>query len=347
MVKNKGKRKWYLLTAGLALIASAVYWWLPASHIETPPPADITVQFTTKRFDRDLWETRDQLRANAAALEATYGNFLPFYAEQMVQVSRANDPGLYDNLSAFLHDPYIDTVYRDVLSHYKDFSVIDKDFDKAFRFYKKYFPEAQTYDIITLVSGFKYKTALIDSAVLVGLDLYLGSSYRYYPMVDFMTLYLMRRLTAEHIVPDAMQLILEDLIPDYGTSTKMLTRMLETGKVQYALHQILPDAPDSLLFGYSSEQWDWITVNERNIWAYMLNRDILYTDDLGEVARFMNDGPFTNGLPEASPARLGAFIGYRIIAAYLEQNPEISLPALFANNNYEQIFKESAYKPKG
>src|SRR5690606_17089047 len=150
----------------------------------------------------------------ADSFKAAYADFLPFYAEQLVQVSRAENPDLYKNLTAFLQDPYIDTVYRDVLARYPDFKTIDAEFDKAFRFYKQAFPDAKVYDIITLVSGFQYKTALIDSAVLVGLDLYMGPDYQYYPMVDFMTQYLMRRLSPEHIVPDAMQLILEDLLPE-------------------------------------------------------------------------------------------------------------------------------------
>lgn len=304
MVKNKGKRKWYLLTAALAIAASSFYLILrdkPTSQTALP---EITLEFRTQRFDQALWENREQLVDGADSFKAAYADFLPFYAEQLVQISRAENPDLYKNLTAFLQDPYIDTVYWDVLTRYPDFKQIDAEFDKAFRFYKQAFPEAAVYDIITLVSGFKYKTALIDSAVLIGLDLYMGPDYKYYPMVDFMTLYLMRRLSPEHIVPDAMQLIVEDLLPTQSNTTQLMQLMLEQGKIMYALEQILPDTPDSLIYGYSSAQMDWVNQNERNIWAYMLNRDILFTSDLGEVARFMNDGPFTNGLPEESPARL-------------------------------------------
>lgn len=346
MVKNKGKRKWYLLTAALAIVVSSVYLMLRQKpQVLTEAPA-IEVTFQTQRFDQALWENRRQLSSGADSFKAAYVDFLPFYAEQLVQVSRANDPALYSNLEAFLQDPYIDTVYRDVLSHFRDFKAIDAEFDRAFRFYKQNFPDAPLYDIITLVSGFKYKTALIDSAVLVGLDLYLGPDYKYYPMVDFMTLYLIRRLSPEHIVPDAMQLIIEDLLPAQSNATQLLHRMMEQGKVLYALHQILPDTPDSLIYGYSSTQMDWVKANERNIWAYMLNRDILFTSDLGEVARFMNDGPFTNGLPEESPARLGPYIGARIIATYMEKNKTLPLPELFTLVDYDRLFKEAGYKPK-
>jgi len=346
MVKNKGKRKWYLLTAAVLIVASSFYLMLRHKTVSNVPPPDITVEFRTQRFDQALWENRLELNTAADSFKAVFSDFLPFYAEQLVAVSRANDPDLYRNLSAFLQDPYIDTVYRDVLARYPDFKAIDANFDAAFRFYKAAFPNAPVYNIITLVSGFKYKIALIDSAVLVGLDLYMGPDYTYYPMVDFMTLYLMRRLSPEHIVPDAMQLILEDLLPVQSNTTQLLHRMLEQGKVMYALEQILPNTPDSLIYGYSSTQMDWVVQNERNIWAYMLNRDILFTSDLGELTRFMNDGPFTNGLPEESPARLGPFIGARIIASFMERNKTLPMPELFAVTDYERLFKEAAYKPK-
>ncbi len=346
MVKNKGKRKWYLLTAVLVLVLSVVYLMLDDKPRRLTEAPQLEVSFQTQRFDQALWANRQQLGNGAASFKATYVDFIPFYAEQLVEVSRANDPAMYNNLQAFLQDPYIDTVYRDVLASYPDFKAIDAEFDRAFRFYKKHFPQAPLYDIITFVSGFKYKTALIDSAVLVGLDLYLGPDYKYYPMVDFMTLYLMRRLSPEHIVPDAMQLILEDLLPAQTKATQLLHRMMEQGKVLYALKQILPDVADSLIYGYSSAQMAWVNQNERNIWAYMLNRDILFTSDLGEVARFMNDGPFTNGLPEESPARLGPYIGSRIIASYMTKNKTLPLAELFALTDYDLLFKEAGYKPK-
>ena len=41
----------------------------------------------------------------------------------------------------------------------------------------------------------------------------------------------------------------------------------------------------------------------------------------------LNDGPFTIGLPEKGPDRLGQFLGWRMIQIYMEKN-DISLEAL-------------------
>lgn len=346
MVKNKVKRKGYLLTAALLIAICVGYWLWRMQGNTTVSAPEVAVSFQTQRFDQALWENRFQLQEGADSFKTVYADFIPFYAEQLIGVSRADDPDLYNNLAAFLQDPYIDTVYRDVLQRFADFKEIDAEFDQAFRFYKQAFPDAPVYNIITLVSGFKYKTALIDSAVLIGLDLYMGPDYTYYPMVDFMTLYLMRRLSPEHIVPDAMRLILEDMLTEPTNNTQLLGQMLAQGKVMYALEKVLPNTADSLIYGYSSAQMDWVNENERNIWAYMLNRNILFTSDLGEISRFMNDGPFTNGLPEESPARLGPYIGARIVAAYMEKNPAFTLAELFAMTEYAKLFKEAAYKPK-
>lgn len=346
MVKMTGIRKWYLLLILLLLSVLTLWWYNRHNASSVTPPQDVEVAFETKRFDKELWALKDQLTTVDSPLKASYGSFLPFYAERLAQISLARDPNLYQNIAAYLHDPYIDTVYRDVVKQYDNFSTYDKEFDAAFRFYRSYFPDAPVYDIITVVTGFKYKTALLDSAVVVGLDLYLGRNYKYYPLVDFMTLYLMRRLEPEYIVPDAMTVILEDLVPNFGASTRLLDRMLEAGKVQYALRKVLPSVHDSILLGYSSQQWEWIVANERNSWAYLLDRNLLYSDKLPDLARFMNDGPFTQGLPEESPARLGYYLGWRIVEAYMEKHKDSSLPSLFANVDAAAILKASGYKPK-
>jgi uncharacterized protein YjaZ len=60
-------------------------------------------------------------------------------------------------------------------------------------------------------------------------------------------------------------------------------------------------------------------------------------DDLN-TTNLLNDGPFTPGLPEKGPDRLGQFLGLRIIEAYMKEK-EITIQQLI-NTPYANILIE-------
>jgi hypothetical protein len=63
------------------------------------------------------------------------------------------------------------------------------------------------------------------------------------------------------------------------------------------------------------------------------------------INKFMMDGPFTRGF-EGSPSRLGAWIGWQIVRAYMDKKPEGSMPELFRESEARRILVESGYKPE-
>ena len=63
-----------------------------------------------------------------------------------------------------------------------------------------------------------------------------------------------------------------------------------------------------------------------------------------DIGRWMNDGPFTNGLPRESPGHLGEWIGLRMVQACMKANPELTFAQLFAINDPREILKH--YKPR-
>lgn len=47
-----------------------------------------------------------------------------------------------------------------------------------------------------------------------------------------------------------------------------------------------------------------------------------------------------------SPDRVGIWVGWRIMQAYRDENPQCTLPALITENDPMRILKASQYKPK-
>ena len=111
------------------------------------------------------------------------------------------------------------------------------------------------------------------------------------------------------------------------------------------LDAVLPDTPDSLKICYTGKKLEWARQNEESVWAFLVGNKLLYTTDYKTQVKLIQDGPFTTGFSDQSPARLGIFIGWQIISSYVQQHPEVSLQQLIRMTDSQKILQESAYKP--
>jgi len=95
-------------------------------------------------------------------------------------------------------------------------------------------------------------------------------------------------------------------------------------------------------------QLDWAKKNESAIWGYLLDENLLYETDYPKIQKFINVGPFTQGIGEnnESAPRLGIYIGWQIIKKYMEKNPNVTLQQLMSNTDAQQILTDSKYHPK-
>jgi len=82
-------------------------------------------------------------------------------------------------------------------------------------------------------------------------------------------------------------------------------------------------------------------------WKYFVEKSLLYSSDQKLKERFINIGPYSKfylELDNESPPRLGQFIGYRIVEAFMDKN-EISLEETLTLEA-EEIYNKSNYKPR-
>ena len=121
--------------------------------------------------------------------------------------------------------------------------------------------------------------------------------------------------------------------------------MMLHGKVLYFLDLVLPDLPDTLKTGYTKAQEEWCNENEGKVWALFINDQLLYSTDSYLTGKFIQDGPFTSGLSEKSPAMLGSWVGWQIIRAYMESHHETTLQELFNIADSQELLSQSRYKP--
>lgn len=307
--------------------------------------SDISTGQQFLRFEKDLFANGDSLTINQVTkLHNRYGMFFELFCSRVIRIPANNDSTARLYLAGFASDPDVKEIYRLADSVFADTKDIKTNLETAFRYYKHYFPSKAVPTIVTYISAFNYQVITADSILGIGLDMYLGENRQgMYSSVGFPQ-YMFRRFNRPYIAVDAMKGWFQSEYEIDSVKNELLSQMLYYGKLLYFLDYMLPELNDTLKTGFTGEQLTWCQKNEVNIWAHLIEQNLLYSSVQQEYFKFIQDGPTTNGLPKESPARLGWFIGHNIIKSFMKEN-KVSLEELLRENDAQKILNASKYKP--
>ena len=133
---------------------------------------------------------------------------------------------------------------------------------------------------------------------------------------------------------------------DDSRSKTLIEAIAEKGKKMYFLSYVLPDAPDSLLVGFTQTQTEWCEKNEYEIWKFMNDKDLLYKNDYMNQKRFLDEGPTTEGMPAGAPGSIGNWIGLQVVRKFMkETGNKIPLHELIIKYDGKAIFEKAKYRP--
>lgn len=298
------------------------------------PEKEIKIQ----RFDIDLFQKHTtDLKTFLELLQPRY----PFFLE-----TNLNDPSVVADMQAYLDNPRTWEFQHEVSAKFADVGEIETGLSEIFKHVSYYFPAFRTPRVYAYISGgdYQYPVQFADSVLLIGFDNYLGSSYKAYA-ADGLSAYQTARMTREYVLPDAVHQLVKGLYPVTIPGNTLLEQMVESGKRLWLAEALAPEIAKNLIIRYTPEHYDWISKNEKHVWTAILTHQMLYSSD-GKVMRsFFSDGPFSADFTKESPPRLGEWLGWQIVRAYMENNPDISLNQLLAEKNAQQILSKSGYKP--
>lgn len=308
--------------------------------ISNVPKPEIRIE----RFDRDLFDcdTADFL-GSVQALEKKYGSFYTGFGESVIMGGRPMDSTYLQTARLFISHPDMREVFSETQKVFPDLNRLEKEAASALRYWKFYFPEHRFPHIYAMVSGLNLPMSMSDSALGIGLDMYLGSDHRIYELAQFEK-YKRRNMTPAHIIPDLIRAMGMMTVHPDGEANDLLSQMIYAGKLQLLIDLAAPDLPDTLKFGFSASQYDWCLQNESNIWAFLVKDQLIFSTEAQRIAQFMNEGPFTSGLNKASPARTGVWIGWRMVRSWISRHGLEKLHELL-KKDARTLMNESAYKP--
>lgn len=321
---------------------------LASCNDKTPDVSNIKVELPVERYDKLMYAI--DTNNVAEGLKKAY----------------AQQPGITNVFIAQvlqLHEPYSDTskmlqeAMRSFLTHTQQLkdSVWEK-FDKntewtkgvenGLKYVKYYFPQYKVPKLIAFIGDLSGREIFTQEGLAIGLDYYMGKDFSYYldPVIQTqIPTYLSRRFSVEYLPTNCMQAVVDDLYPDTSFSKPLIEQMVEKGKRYFMLDKFLPKTNDTLKLQYTKEQLDWCYKNEKDIWKFFLDGDLLYSTD-PSTSNFVSEGPNTQGMPQDSPGNIGLFVGWRIVQKYAEKHPDITIQQLMKISSKE-IFNEAKYKP--
>lgn len=246
---------------------------------------------------------------------------------------------------ARMNDPFLRKLYAEAQKQYPDVKGLEEDFEDLFRHIKFYYPDFHDPEVITLVSDDnEVRSIYTDSIVLVPLSLYLGSdNYLYEGLPN----YIVKNFERDQILPDVVTSFSNGKIKPV-TDRTLLSMMVYYGKELYIKDLLLPGVPDQDKIGYTEEELKWCFANEAEMWRYFIEEKLLYDTNSKLAPRFINPAPFSKfylEIDNESPGRVGQWLGWQIVRAYMENNKNVTLHDLLAKDTKE-IFDNSKYKPK-
>lgn len=258
-----------------------------------------------------------------------------------------NNPEAVQYLKDFATDPFSVALYQKVKTAFPDLKQVEPIVEDVFAHFQYYYPDIElpkkAYTCVTGIHPDEPSVQIIDDQLVISLDWYLDdeATYDQIGMPRYMSL----RRNVSTLAKEVAEQLYMNYLYEWRKQGQVIDEMMFSGRKDFFVEAMCPELPDSVLLGYSSDQWHWAVENEGQMWADIVGGRRLYDAGLDAYMMFFGDGPFTQAYSNDAPSRLGEFFGLNIIRSYFSNN-ETSLQDLMQRKDLQNIFQDSGYKPK-
>ena len=289
----------------------------------------IQLNLTVLRFDREFAEAKP---GDIPKLKQKFPYLFPKQYSDSVWIAK-------------LKDTLQNEIFSEVNKTFPNFDKETADIELFFKHVVYHFPNYRTPDVITVISDVDYSNRVIlaDTLLLIGLDNYLGKDHKFYRGIEQ---YIAAGLDKTYLISDVASAFGKTTL-SFPSDRTFLAQMIYYGKELYLKDKLIPLATDAQKIVYTPDELAWAQANEEQIWRYFIERELLYSTDNMLAPRFLDPAPFSKfrlELDNESPGRLGRYMGWQIVRAFMNNN-DVKLNQLL-DLSADEIFKKSNYKPK-
>jgi hypothetical protein len=303
------------------------------SRYEVPgkPELNITIQ----RFDKAFYETG--LWPDSA--------FLNLYANEIMEVGEPGSKMFQQFETIFRNDADIKKLYTDCQNTFSDVSDIEEELSWGFHRLHYFFPNIPIPKVYMHIAGYGESIVSAPGILSADIDKYLGKDYDVYK--SLFSPYQAARMYPEKLASDYMTGWVRSELTEYKLmeNQRLLDYMIYEGKILFLIQVLLPDETMENLSGLSTEQLGWCAKNEKNMWGTILQLQHLYSKDVSIIAKYIREAPHTAYFSQDSPGRAAVWTGYKIVSAYMEKNPKVTVQNLMLKTKAQDVLRGAEYHP--
>lgn len=290
--------------------------------------AKIEINFGVERFDEIFAKAEPK---DLKRLKTTFPFLFSKRIPDSVWINRMNDTLQQQLFQAVDHQ-------------FDNFKSTKEELSRLFQHLKYYEKSFSMPRVVTLTNDvdYRYPVIVTDSLALLALDNYLGSDHEFYGSIPE---YITANMTKDQLVVDLADEYAKRLIFP-NEKKNFLEEMVFFGKALYFKDKVIPFKSDFEKMGYTQSQLEFAIVNEHMIWTHFVQNEMLFSNDNTLVSRFVAEAPFSKfymDIDNQTPGRLGQYMGWQIVRAYMNNN-DVGLLELMETDPME-IFNNSNYKP--
>jgi hypothetical protein len=328
---------------------------------EDVPFEEIAYSPTIIRSDLDMREAALQFQLDSAAnpkevYQRTLMQHQGFLTALLVPDAGPGDSAvvadsaLPDIVHYFFGDSATWKLLDSLLIRYPESDDLRDLLEKPLKRYHYYFPAEPQRKVYTFLSGYEHTGAgtidqifLNDEYIGIGLHYFMGQDFGWYP--PDVPVYMRRRFQRAYIPSIVAEELVKLQLPNVMMDKQptLLDMMVIEGIKMEIRHKLIPEVPDSVLLSYTQDQMEWANYYEARTYKEILPD--LYSSDVLIHRRYIQESPFTNTLSRESAPRLGQFIGWKIVRAYLRGHSDVTPADLVQMHDYNLLFQEANYRP--
>lgn len=244
------------------------------------------------------------------------------------------------SIQQFYSDPYINKLENRLSKQFSNTQTFKVGIIDGFKHLKYHFPKGKIPSAVVFMNSlFTANAFCTETEIGIGLERYLPIKtdvIQQLPPDQFYN-WIKEGFDERYLVRDAL---CSWVMTHYVNEVKgnLIENCIYWGKILYLTKAALPELSDAILLRYSDKDFNWALENESQLWNYLVKDKVLFKIDERMIRNLISEGPFSVGLPEEGPDRLGQFLGYRIVQKYMEIE-QIPLNELL-NKSYTDILVE-------
>ena len=315
-------------------LTSAFIFWFFAACEHNPldiNPEEIEVNHTYSNLDSILVNTAPEKLVFTLENEKFIPNdVLDYTLGYCIGVGKIKDSGTVDRIQLFLKEPYIARLEKRISEKFGSLSIQKQKINLGFQYLGYHFPTKKMPERIVFINSFFASSVFAtETEIAVGLDRYLGPKTDVIQELpeDQIFQWVKAGMEPKYVERDVLTAwIMTHLVDE--TNENVASEMIRWGKIIYLTQAAFPNEELAWIMRYSSEDFKWATDNEAAFWKYVVDEKLLFSNKERDKNNFLNEAPFTVGLPEKGPDRLGQFLGWKMVQSYMKKNSKKPLQEL-------------------